>query len=546
VKKDKFILILILVGFLVYFNSLFNGFVWDDEEQIVNNPLVHSLSNLPQLFRGSTFNPGGAVSLGGIYYKPLMTVFFSLIYSIFGPRPFFFHLFQIVLHIINSILVFLVLGYLFNLKKKEKNDESLPFFLSLIFLIHPQNCEAVVYISALQDVVFFFFGMLALFMIIKTNKSQIFTASTNFVSLYGLASLFLFLSLLSKETGIVFFVIIFFYLLFFKKREDLPVYLVFSLTVICFYAVLRFGLAGIPIQKHGLSPITRMDFWQRMISVPQIIFYYLKTFFFPKNLAINQHWVTEKIIWSEFWSPLLIDSLFFLVLIGFFLFLTIKQFNNLTIIFSFFFLWFIFSLGFHLHIFPLDLTVSDRWFYLPGAGVLGMIGAVAPKLKIKNEKLKIIIVITIIILLSWRTFIRTFDWRNGLTLYSRDIKISQNAFDLENNLGVELFRVGRINEANIHFENSIKLAPYWWTNWNNLGVIYERKGDFKKAEEYYKKAIDNGNYYLAYENYAGILIKQKKNKEAKEFLEKEALPKLPYNQKLRQLYLFLTSSGRQN
>jgi len=47
VKKEKFILLLILVGFLVYFNSLSNGFVWDDEEQVVNNVLVHSLSNFP-------------------------------------------------------------------------------------------------------------------------------------------------------------------------------------------------------------------------------------------------------------------------------------------------------------------------------------------------------------------------------------------------------------------------------------------------------------------------------------------------------------------
>lgn len=99
-KKNKIILLLILIGFLVYFKSLFNDFVWDDEEQIVNNSFIHSLINLPYFFQSSTFNPGGALIIGGAYYKPLMMVFFSVIYNLFGPKPFFFHLYQIILHII--------------------------------------------------------------------------------------------------------------------------------------------------------------------------------------------------------------------------------------------------------------------------------------------------------------------------------------------------------------------------------------------------------------------------------------------------------------
>ena len=49
-NSKKVIWIIVLVGFGVYFNSLFNGFVWDDEEQIVNNAIIQSMSNLPQIF----------------------------------------------------------------------------------------------------------------------------------------------------------------------------------------------------------------------------------------------------------------------------------------------------------------------------------------------------------------------------------------------------------------------------------------------------------------------------------------------------------------
>ncbi len=528
--KKKFIFLLIFIGILIYFNSLFNGFVWDDEEQVVNNPLVHSLTNLPFFFRGSTFNPGGGQVMGGLYYKPIMTVCFSFLYTLFGPKPFFFHLLQLILHLTNAVFVFLLLDHF--LKKLK-----LSFFLSLIFLIHPINVEAVVYVSALQDVLFFFFGMITLLMVIKEKNSQ-----WN----YFLVSLFLLLSFLAKETGIIFFAIIFCYLLFIKK-ERISSYLVSFLLTVWIYGLLRFAVAGIPLQKHNLSPITRMDFWHRLITIPKIILFYLRTFFYPKDLAISQHWVVEKITWSEFWLPLAVVCLFFIGIVT--LFLRLKD-RKLKIEFLFFFLWFIFSLGFHLQIFPLDLTVSDRWFYLPMVGMVGMVGIFVgvghdrPE-KRANHDLPLHFIINIgfiilIILLSLRTVSRAFDWRNGLTLYNHDIKISKDAFDLENNLGVELFRKGKFNQAKTHFERSTKLAPYWWTNWNNLGVIYERKRDYQKAEKYYKKAIDNGNYYLAFENYAGILIKQKKNKEAKEFLEKEALPKLPYNQKLRQMYWYLT------
>lgn len=201
-------------------------------------------------------------------------------------------------------------------------------------------------------------------------------------------------------------------------------------------------------------------------------------------------------------------------------------------LYLFFLLWFILGLGFHLQLFPLDLTVSDRWFYLPQVGLLGMIGVVLLQENNKiRQKIIIALIAIIIILLSLRTFVRTFDWRNGYALYSHDEKISRNSFDLENNLGVELFRRGEYARAKVHFEKSIRLSPKWWTSYNNLGAYYERAGNPKKAEELYRESITNGNYYLAYENLAFIYLKEKNYKTAVSFCEK-SLRFLPYNSRL--------------
>ena len=103
----------------------------------------------------------------------------------------------------------------------------------------------------------------------------------------------------------------------------------------------------------------------------------------------------------------------------------------------------------HMQIFPLDVTISGRWFYLPMFGLLGILG------HLKFKKITYYIAVLLILIFSIVTFIRSFDWKNGLTLYSHDAKIVKNDFNLENNLGVELYRIGKFNEASYHFQNSV-------------------------------------------------------------------------------------------
>ncbi|KKP60364.1 MAG: Conserved hypothetical tpr repeat protein [Candidatus Roizmanbacteria bacterium GW2011_GWC2_34_23] len=501
----KKIWIIVLLGLLIYSFSLFNGFIWDDEEQIVNNIFVHSVKNIPLLFQSSTFNTGGAGVLSGTYYRPLMMTFFSFVYQIFGPNPFFFHLFQLSFHILTAILIY----YLF----KHFFKESISFFLTLIFLIHPASVEAVAYISAVQDIFYILFGILALHFVIK-SKEQF-----EFRNIF-LINLFLFLALLSKETAILFFILIFIYKLIFDRKYFFE-YLIFFMMTMGIYLIFRFAVAGVFFTPYHNAPIVQASFLQRIMMIPAILFHYLKLFFYPINLAVMQHWVIRTFDFYNFLIPLFI-------VVTFLLFSIFKSS-------IFFFLWFIISIFPYLQFFPLDMTVAERWFYLPMIGLLGIIGTVLNKFEIQNSKFKNLTMgfaLVIILLFSIQSFIRTLDWKNGLTLYSKDIKTVSGSFDLENNFGVELFRTGDYASAKIHFEKSTKLAPYWWTNWNNLGAIYEREKNYQKAIEYYQKAIDNGQYYLAYENLAKILVfYENDQKKTEEFLQK-SLKLFPENQNL--------------
>lgn len=522
----KVILIFFIVGLVVFGNALFNKFVWDDEEQVVNNGLIHSISNFPQFFGGSTFNTGGSGNLGGLYYKPLMTVSFSLLSTLFGANPFFFHLFQIILHILNSFFVYLIFKKFFP-KTSEIGRLSLPLIptaLSLVFLVHPINSETVVYISSLQDILYFFFGSLAFLLLLYKDHS-----SKNF----SFISLLLLLSLLSKETGVVFIFICYLYLSIFNKDrfKTFFVWPVFSLAV---YLFLRFLIAGVYLEKHNLSPITRANFFERLPSIPKIFWRYIETFLFPKNLITSQQWMVTSINFKDFFLPVFFSTLAVASILLIPL-LNLRTKNRDIFKTSIFFtVWFFAALGLHLQIFPLDMTYADRWFYLPMVGLLGLIGVLFTKLRIKNEKLKVFLLISFILVisvLSIRTIIRNTNWKDGFTLYTHDIKYAPESFDLQNNLGVELYRAGKNNEAKIHFQKSTELAPFWWTNWSNLGVIYEVEGEATKAAELYQKAIDSGDYYLAHVNRTKLMLNYFGPEKGKKAAE-ESLKKLPNNSDL--------------
>lgn len=516
-EKIPHIWTIIIIGSLIYFNALFNGFVWDDEEQVINNALVHSITNLPSFFTGSTFNTGGANTLAGHYYKPMMPTFFSIIYSIFGPTAFAFHLFQLIFHLINSVLVYKLFKKFFS--------KNIAFISTLFFLVHPINTETVIYISALQDTIFFTFGLLAL--LLATQK--ILTTKKLF-----LISTLILLSLLSKETGILFLIITILYRYLFYSKDYLNTSIYLTSTFFL-YLFLRLILAQVQISGSGPSPIMQATFLERLQTLPQIIYYYLVTTIFPKDLSIAQHWVVKNPSLANFYIPILFILLTIMLL--FILLYQIKQKSTTNFCISIFFtLWLTIGIALHTNLFPLDMTVAERWFYFPFVGLIGILATYFYSHPIKasdNTRVNIIllILIPILSLLSLRTIIRNTNWQNGLTLYEHDSKISANAFDLENNYGVELFRAGQIQQAKVHFQRSVEIAPHWWTNWNNLGVIYEREQNYQTALEYYKKSIDNGQYFLAYENYANTLLFHKSPQSAKEFTQ-QSLKILPYNSKL--------------
>jgi len=199
--------------------------------------------------------------------------------------------------------------------------------------------------------------------------------------------------------------------------------------------------------------------------------------------------------------------------------------------------WFLMSVLMVSNILALDMTYAERWTYFALMGMIGfLVMLTRPGLVKKIGKpTRIILVSLVVVSLSVRTWVRVGDWKDGLTLYESDIIYAFESHDLQNNMGVELFRVGKMEEAVPYFKESIRLNPEWWTAYNNLGVYYQRIGDTGEARRLYKLSIEKGDYFLAWENLAVIKV-QAGDEDAKEFVL-EGLRRLPNNVTLRKLWV---------
>ncbi|MFZ9595270.1 MAG: tetratricopeptide repeat protein [Bdellovibrionia bacterium] len=518
-SQRRVLIVLFILALIVFGYSLNFDFVLDDENQILNNERIHSLWSIPDAFTGSTMDALGAKKLGGIYYKPIMTCSYILLWAISGTS-FPFHVFQLILHVFNA---FLIQRFFLTFDQFKKN-ELFALILASVYLIHPINVETVVHIADLQDVLFTFFGLLALNLMTRSYWSN---WTENFL-LFGLLEL----SLLSKESGILSLLITGLYCGLFRKKKW-PSWLGVALSVIALYLFLRIGVAEL---THGAnsSQMLRASLPVRLLSMPKVFAHYIEVFFFPKELTLVQDWVVSEFSAREFFIPLLVVGSFF----SGFVFLAWRSQSPLT---WFFLIWLILGMGAHSNLVAIDGSVADRWFYFPFIGLLGFLAQLWFQYESRFEKIRVhwktSFVLLLFFLMGGRTFARTLDWESGMKLYQHDLALMPDSFYLANNVGVEYFRMGEIEIARAYFQRSTELFPQWVTNWTNLGAAYQRQGKLDQAELCFERSVKNGASALGYQNYANILSILGKKAELKEFLEKTAFRYFPENPILRSIYM---------
>lgn len=180
---------IIVLGLVAYGSMLPAPFrVMDDRISIIENAAIKSIRNIPAIFKEGYFHDQS-------YYRPLVNLSFMGEYRAFGFNSFFYNLDNLILHILNALLVFLLVSRL-------THNETIGFWTGLLFVIHPVQWEAVCNVPGRSILLSTFFVLISFVLFLEFTERR---------SWYlGLLVLIAFsLGLLCKESaGVLPFVII--------------------------------------------------------------------------------------------------------------------------------------------------------------------------------------------------------------------------------------------------------------------------------------------------------------------------------------------------
>ncbi|OGF64139.1 MAG: hypothetical protein A2Y62_19815 [Candidatus Fischerbacteria bacterium RBG_13_37_8] len=251
----------IIIWFLIYVPYINNPFLSDDYVFIAR------YSSTP------------VAQYEGAFFRPVFGLIFYIMLKIFGTSSFPFHLLNFILHISCSILVLRISRY-FLIGFKNT------YIVYIVFLFNPIQPETVVWISGLQELLWVFFFLSAFYLYIVEPVLD--------AKKCAFIVLFIALSLLSKETAIIFILVFFVSDLFFYKlkSERFPIKIhIINFFIAATYIAIRTIIVGIPLDYFSSL---NLFFIKSTISQP------FKIFLFPWNQSYIGEYVYIKLLISFF------------------------------------------------------------------------------------------------------------------------------------------------------------------------------------------------------------------------------------------------------
>jgi tetratricopeptide (TPR) repeat protein len=531
-KAGFHILVIIILGFLIYSNTFHAQFVFDDLAYIVENPAIKDfyyfsepsrVLDLPTVHL--TFRYGFMTRIAGYFT-------FALNYHIHGLDVTGYHVFNLLVHIINALLIYFLVRLIFktpffsNQKSDYKpttwlSNDLFAFFSALIFICHPIQTEAVTYITQRFACLATLFFLLSLLTYIQSRLSN---TKTGRYALYSTSLITAIIAMKTKEISFTLPVIItLFEFLFFngKYRKRIFLLIPFALTLLIIpTAILRaygsFTLSDMDHSMQTLAADPGLSRWDYLLTQFSVIVTYIRLLILPVNLNLDYDYP----VYHTFWDPSVFSPFIFLLLLFslgiFFLYRsknTHREGRQTYRLISFGILWFFVTLAVESSVIPIRDIIFEHRLYLPSVGfILSVMTAVSMITREVENRMTVRALTTAIFLLvsifAGATYARNFVWQNEITLWEDVVKKSPFKDRPHYNLGVAYVKEGRAEEAIKEYLAAIKIKPDFAEAHYNLGVAYDKEGRTEEAmKEYITATKIKPDYAEAHSN-LGILFKQ--------------------------------------
>lgn len=491
-SDKKFFLFISILTLTIYAFSFPNEFVSDDIAGIQYNP---ALGNIWQQL----------TTLNGNH------ILYSLIYTIFGPRPLWFHVLNTTLHIVTVIVVYALT--LFFVKNQRPNN-WIPRLTALLFALHPIETEGVTWISGLSYASYTLLFLLAiLFFVLTLPMNNIKAVDYKKIII---STLFFVLSLSASEKAIIFPLILTAYIFLFVKPVIKSLILTIpSFVIAAFYALSRLADVGKRIEYVSPSYAGGITIFNPFVQIPIAIYSYIKLLLFPINLTLY-HEFSAFPRW-EYYLAIAV-TLFIFGTVVIFWWLGRKSnfiFHKLV---AFGLLLFIISLAPTLLPINIAWIVAERYVHLGSIGFFLAISALLYQaiVRLKIESAVVVTMVSIVtILLTIAGIARNRQWRSQDTLWPATVKASPYSAYAHNNMGDYYGRHEDIESSIREFKMARQLQPRYAEATHNLGNAYLKINEATYAAELFKEALEyNPTLYQSHQNLGRIALAQEDYQEA--------------------------------
>ncbi len=456
-------------------------------------------------------------------WNPLVWLSFMIDYQIYGFNAGGYHLTNLILHIMSTLLLF----WLFNRMTQSIWKSA---FVAAIFALHPLHVESVAWIAERKDVLSAFFWMLTLCLYVYYTEKP---AVTRY-----LLVLFSFMCALMSKPMVVTIPLVMILLdywplerftlkkgniILWQLKEKLP-FLILAASI----SIIRITYAP---EYFPLST--------RIANAPVAFVTYLVKTFWPHSMSIYYPFLDDIQLTQAFLALLLIIIITAAVIL---------MTKRLPYLFVGWF-WFAITIAPVIGIIEISYSapcaMADRYHYLPSIGISLMVAWGIPNL-IKRRTILFPAAIIILAIMSWVSWKQCSYWENSATLFNHALKVTKNNYlayqgrgitygemelyqeaieDFDKvisikkdyvyayiNRGFAYYNIGKYQKAVGDFNEAIRLRPDKAEFYNNRGINYAALGQYEPAIEDLNKAIAlKKDYADAYSN-RGYIYLQKGNK----------------------------------
>ncbi len=487
------LIILAILSFIFYADSLGNEYALDDGIVIGNNMYVQDgFSGIGKIMTTDAYDSyykkmNSGQQLSGGRYRPLSEVIFAIEHAIFGEDATHTihiqrHLFSVLCYVACILVMFYFLSMY--LLKNIPYGEDISFFATIFFAIHPIHTEVVANVKSLDEI-------LSLLLICLTFIFSLRYMDSKKIRDLALGLICYFLSLLAKEYAVTLAILLpmVFYLLRTKKLSSIFLNTLPYYAVLVIYMIMRYKAVGFNGHVESAeildNPYLLATHAQKLATEYFMLGKYLWMLFVPYPLISDYSYNS-----IPYRSPtdilVIFTQLFYIASIVWGIRLLSKR-NPLA--FAVFFYLFCLSLVSNL-VMDIGATMGERLIFHSSFGFsillsYGLFQLIKKWGLQKKRSLAFGLSCALIVVFGYQTMARNLEWKNDVTLFTHDVTIGTESIMLNGNAGARYIDLGQKAKDSINKRDTLLLA-----------IKYLRKSIFlHKRSAYVSSYLNMGDAY---------------------------------------------------